>query len=77
MDFKYADSLILAFENNISSREINRIWKEAEQLKSSGKVQTIGVADMTIEQIRHLFDWCSIRFDFEEKEEELIEFIQP
>ncbi|CAG5104578.1 Oidioi.mRNA.OKI2018_I69.chr1.g1354.t1.cds [Oikopleura dioica] len=63
MDFKYADSLILAFEKNISSREINRIWKEAEQLKSSGKVQTIGVADMTIEQIRHLFDWCSISPD--------------
>lgn len=63
MNFKYADSLILAFEKKISSREIKRIWTEAENLKSAGKVQNIGVADMTIEQIRDLFDWCSITPD--------------
>ena len=60
MNFKTADSLILAFEKNISSREVQRIWTEAENLKAAGKVQNIGVADMTIEQLRDLFDWCSI-----------------
>ena len=60
MNFKYADSLILAFEKKISSREIKRIWTEAENLKSAGKVMNIGVADMTIEQLQDLFDWCSI-----------------
>lgn len=63
MDFKYADTLIVAFGKDIETRDIGKIWKAAEELKSSGRVQSIGVADLTISQLQHLTDWCSISPD--------------
>lgn len=60
MNFTFVDSLVLSLHKNITNKQLLSVWKQMEQMKNSGKVGSIGVADLSVDQVEYLSDWASI-----------------
>lgn len=56
----YVDSLILALDKNFTKKEVETVWKQAENEKNLGRANLIGIADLTEEKLIYLCEWSSI-----------------
>jgi hypothetical protein len=58
--FSFIDNLVISLEKETSKRELDNIWQQMERVKNTGRVGSIGVADLNVGQLEHLVDWSSI-----------------
>jgi len=63
LELEFADNLILSFHNSANNKLIETTWKQAEKEKNLGRVNQIGVADLSKEQLENLCEWSSISPD--------------
>jgi len=65
----YVDSLILALDKNFTNKEVETVWKQAENEKNLGRANLIGIADLTEEKLIYLCEWSSIVPDIHQENE--------
>jgi len=59
----YVDSLILSLSEAVTVKELDAVWKQMEGEKKNGRANTIGIADLTEDKLRHICEWSSISPD--------------
>jgi len=60
MGFSFIDNLIISLDKDVTNRDLGNVWEQMERAKNTGRVGTIGVADLSVAQITHLVEWSSI-----------------
>ena len=59
------DSLILSFplcsEEDLTLARMQPVWKEMEQLSTTGVARNIGVADLFRDRLKELYDWSTVK----------------
>jgi len=63
LGLEYIDNLILSVSESITAKELERIWKQMESEKKNGRANSIGIADLTEDKLRHICEWSSITPD--------------
>ena len=59
------DNLILSFppcsEDDLTLARMQPVWREMEQLSTTGVARSIGVADLFKDQLKELYDWSTVK----------------
>jgi len=63
LELDFADNLILSFDNSATNKMIETTWKQAEKEKKIGRVNQIGISDLSKDQLENLCEWSSISPD--------------
>lgn len=59
----YIDNLVISVDGGITNKELDGVWRQMENEKKSGRVNSIGIADLTEDKLRHICEWSSIAPD--------------
>jgi len=59
----YIDNLVVSVDGSITDKELDGVWRQMENEKKSGRVNSIGIADLTEDKLRHICEWSSIAPD--------------
>lgn len=59
------DNLILSFppcsEDDLTLTRMQPVWREMEQLSTTGAARGIGVADLVKDRLKELYDWSTVK----------------